>query len=128
MQAKAFFPEKWAVLFYQWKVWFAYCKVTSRSTSRLVARPRIFRLFMKGKFDPYVLWPLSKSPKLNSRPVYCPRLYGTYQVKQIWRSDLWNRPQAENSQLIVFSSKPMEKCISICNTELLFEYIVHKRL
>ena len=32
-----------------------YRKVASRSTSRLVARPRIFRLFMKGKFDPYVL-------------------------------------------------------------------------
>ena len=27
----------------------------SRSMSRLVARPGIFRLFMKGKFDPYVL-------------------------------------------------------------------------
>ena len=37
-------------------------------------------------------------------------------------------PKKENSQLIVFSSKPMEKCISICNTELLFEYTVHKRL
>ena len=32
-----------------------YRKVASRSTSRLVARPRIFRLFMKGKFDAYVL-------------------------------------------------------------------------
>ena len=36
-----------------------YRKVASRSTSRLVARPRIFRLFMKGKFDAYVLWPLA---------------------------------------------------------------------
>ena len=34
---------------------FAYLKVTSRSTSRLVAHPRIFRLFMKEKFDAYVL-------------------------------------------------------------------------
>ena len=32
-----------------------YRKVASRSTSRLVARPRIFRLFMKEKFDAYVL-------------------------------------------------------------------------
>ena len=32
-----------------------YRKVASRSTSRLVALPRIFRLFMKGKFDAYVL-------------------------------------------------------------------------
>ena len=32
-----------------------YRKVASRSTSRLVARPEIFRLFIKGKFDPYVL-------------------------------------------------------------------------
>ena len=40
-----------------WKT--KYRKVASRSTSRLVARPRIFRLFMKGKFDAYVLWPLA---------------------------------------------------------------------
>ena len=32
-----------------------YRKVASSSTSRLVARPKVFRLFMKGKFDPYVL-------------------------------------------------------------------------
>ena len=36
-----------------------YRKVASSSTSRLVARPRIFWLLMKGKFDPYVLWPLA---------------------------------------------------------------------
>ena len=34
---------------------YVYRKVASRSTSRLVARSRIFRPFMKGKFDPYVL-------------------------------------------------------------------------
>ena len=33
----------------------------SRSTSRLVAHPSIFRMFMMGKFDAYVPWPLSKS-------------------------------------------------------------------
>ena len=38
-----------------------YRKVSSRSTSRLVAHPSIFRMFMKGKFDAYVLWPLAKS-------------------------------------------------------------------
>ena len=32
-----------------------YSKVASRSTSWLVAHPRLFKLFMKGKFDPYVL-------------------------------------------------------------------------
>ena len=34
---------------------------------------------MKGKFDPYVLWPLvfDLGP-LNSRLVYCSRLYGIY--------------------------------------------------
>ena len=32
-----------------------YCKVGSRSTSQLVAHPSIFRMFMKGKFDAYVL-------------------------------------------------------------------------
>ena len=54
-----------------------YHKVASRSTSRLVARPRIFWLLMKGKFDPCVLWPLAWDLwPLNSRPVYCSRLYG----------------------------------------------------
>ena len=37
-----------------------YRKVESRSTSWLVAHSRIFRLFMKGKFDAYLLWPLDK--------------------------------------------------------------------
>jgi hypothetical protein len=39
---------------------FKYRKVASRSMSWLEACPRIFRLYMKGKFDPYVLWPLTK--------------------------------------------------------------------
>ena len=48
-----------------------YRKFASRSMSRLVARPGIFRLFMKGKFDPYVLWPLAFGLwTLNSRPVF----------------------------------------------------------
>ena len=42
--------------------------------SRLVAHFQISRRLMNGKFDAYVLWP--KSSKLNSRPVYCSRLYG----------------------------------------------------
>ena len=37
-----------------------YRKVTNRSTSRLVAPSRIFRLLMKGKFDVYLLWPMGK--------------------------------------------------------------------
>ena len=37
-----------------------YCKVASSRLSRLVAHFRIFRLFLKGKFDAYVLWPLAK--------------------------------------------------------------------
>ena len=37
-----------------------YCKVVSSRMSRLVAHPRIFRLFMKGKFDDYLLWSLNK--------------------------------------------------------------------
>ena len=32
-----------------------YHKVASSRLSRLVAHSRIFRLFIKGKFDPYVL-------------------------------------------------------------------------
>jgi hypothetical protein len=34
---------------------------------------------MKRKFDPYV----KKCPKLNSRPVYCSRLYGKLPLKII---------------------------------------------
>ena len=34
--------------------------VHSKIFSQLVARSRIFRLFMKGKFDAYILWPLAK--------------------------------------------------------------------
>ena len=37
-----------------------YHKVTSSRLSRLVAHLWIFRLFMKGKFDAYVLRPLAK--------------------------------------------------------------------
>ena len=37
-----------------------YRKVASSRLSWLVAHPRIFRLFMKGNFDAYVLWPLDK--------------------------------------------------------------------
>ena len=44
---------------------------------------------MKGKIDTYVLWPLSqKSPKLNSRPVYCSRLYGIWSYK-FWTIRQW---------------------------------------
>ena len=38
-----------------------YRKVTNSRLSRLVAHFWIFRLFMKGKFDAYVLWPLAKT-------------------------------------------------------------------
>ena len=38
-----------------------YSKVASRSTFWLVAHPSIFRMFMKGKFDAYLLWPFTKS-------------------------------------------------------------------
>ena len=46
--------------------------------SWLVAHPSIIRIFMKGKFDTYVLG--SKSSKLNSRPVYCCRLYSKVEI------------------------------------------------
>ena len=36
-------------------VFYNFCVVTSRSTSWSVAHPKIFRLFMKGTFDAYVL-------------------------------------------------------------------------
>ena len=56
-----------------------YRKVASSRLSRLVAHPSIFRLFMKGKFDAYVstVTFVTKSSKLNSRPVYCSKLYST---------------------------------------------------
>ena len=38
---------------------FIYCKVASSKLCWFVAHLRIFRLLMKGKFDAYVLWPLS---------------------------------------------------------------------
>ena len=37
-----------------------YRKVTSSRLSWLAAHSRIFKLFMTGKFDAYVLWPLAK--------------------------------------------------------------------
>ena len=49
-----------------------YRKVVSSSMSRLVAHFQIFRRLMKGKFDSYVMWPLTKiASKLNRKPVYC---------------------------------------------------------
>ena len=51
-----------------------YRKVASSRMSRFVAHFHISRLIMKGNFDAYVKY----GPKLNSRPVYCLRLYGTY--------------------------------------------------
>ena len=42
------------------KVWSMYRKVASSRMSLLVAHTRIFRLFMRGEFDTYVLWPLAK--------------------------------------------------------------------
>ena len=57
-----------------------YRKVASSRLSRLVARPSIFRMFMKGKFDAYLCTVTfgQKFPKLNSRPFYCSQLYGKY--------------------------------------------------
>ena len=52
-----------------------YRKVASSKLSRLVAHPSTFRMFRKGKFDAYCDLKFSK---LNSRLVYCSRLYGTY--------------------------------------------------
>ena len=43
-----------------WEVIVGYRKVASSRLSRLVANQSIFRMFMKGKFDAYVLWPLAQ--------------------------------------------------------------------
>ena len=46
------------ILCYEKKI---YSRVASSRLSHLVAHSRIFRLFMKGKFDAYVLWPSAKN-------------------------------------------------------------------
>ena len=40
-----------------------YHKVASSSLSWLVAHPKVYRLLIEAKFDPYVVWPLTKSSK-----------------------------------------------------------------
>ena len=68
-------------------------KVASSRLSQLVAHFHIFRLFMKKKFDAYYcdLWP--KGSNLNSRLVYCCRLYGTQSCMKmllvVQDSDFW---------------------------------------
>ena len=55
--------------------------------SQLVAHSRIFRLFMKGNFDAYAVTFGQNGPKLNSRLVYCSRLYGIYFILGVLFSD-----------------------------------------
>ena len=55
-----------------------YRKVARSKLSWLITHSRIFKLFMKGKFDTYVLQPLEKrGSKLYSRLVYCSLHYGS---------------------------------------------------
>ena len=84
---------------------FTYC---SRSTSWLVACPRIFRLFTKRKFNPSVLWQLGqKSPKLNSRLVYCLQLYGIWILTRQWL-------QIKSSEAIALKMHPKNLPSSSC--------------
>ena len=55
-----------------------YRKVARSRLSRLVAHVRVFRPFMNEKFDAYQKTVTfgQNSSKLNSRPVYCSRVYG----------------------------------------------------
>ena len=57
-----------------------YNKDRSSRLSSLVAHQVVFRRLMKRNFDAYILCLTfgQKVPKLNSRPVYCSRLYGNY--------------------------------------------------
>ena len=81
---------------------FTYRKVTSSRLSWLVAHPRIFKWLMKGKFDPYVRHS-PKVPKLNSRPVYCSRLYGTYLIESSGVSlNKWGCQNPPEPSLVVF--------------------------
>ena len=66
-----------------------YRKVASSGMSRLVAHPSNFRMFMKGKFDSYVLWPLAKSFQnwivdRSTCAVYCSRLYDIIKNSSFW--------------------------------------------
>ena len=87
-----------------------YCTVTRRSTSQLVAHPRIFRLFIKVKFDSYVLWTLGQrvqnwivktnSPKWVVTMVYFTTISGHFLASPfsifhkteilLIQNDLWN--------------------------------------
>ena len=82
-----------------------YRNVMSNRLSWLVADFRIFRLFMKGKFDAYVpLWP--KDFKLNSRPAYCSRLYFT-----VWLNCSSNLKNFANSQPSALNFKSLSRSL-----------------
>ena len=57
--SKSGFAQLKKILNWIWKKC-KYRKVTSSRLSWLAAHSRIFKLFMTGKFDAYVLWPLAK--------------------------------------------------------------------
>ena len=52
--------------------------------SRLIAHPRIFRLFMKGNFDAYVLWLLDKRDQhwVVARSIACDLMVGSNHNKE----------------------------------------------
>ena len=57
----------WQIGFHKWVyeknlpfLKFKYRKVASSNTSRFEAHALLFRLYMKGNFDAYVLWPFGK--------------------------------------------------------------------
>ena len=79
----------------------SYRKVASSRLSQLVANFHIFRLFMKGNFEGYVLWPLDKMVQnwIVDRSTACdftvfqinskqktPEIHANPHIKNLWQS------------------------------------------
>ena len=66
--------------------WWEYRKVASNRLSQLEAHFYIFRLFMKGNFDAYVLWPLVKKFQnwIVDQSTAC-----KFMVFDIWLMPIW---------------------------------------
>ena len=69
------------------QIYLIYRKVASSRLSRLVAHTGIFRLFMKGNFDAYVLWPLDKMVQNWIVDLSIPRNFTALKIKYRW--NLW---------------------------------------
>ena len=97
--------------------------VASSSLSRSVAHFQIFRRLMKGKFDAYDFG--QKVPKLNSRPVYCSRLYGKQGFFGLaTRYSVYLRQSLQKGPH--FTSLNARKTVSLENMQLFRKILLHK--